>query len=268
MPSDSNVSTAPSWAGRSVLVTGGTSGTGFQAAKRLVALGASVVINGRSEERGNEALAALREVSERVALSLGDCANYSTSERVVKDVVAAFGGVDVVVSAGASSTSRPKLFAEMTPDEVLEGLVAKYQARLFPIHAAIPYLKGREDANIVLLTTDAGRHATTGETVVGAYAAGIIQVTKTLAKELSRDRIRVNAVSMTLTAGTRSWDTIFGNEGFQNVLFSKAVAKFPFGGAPTASDVSEAVVFLASHGAAQITGQTISVNGGLSYGGW
>jgi 3-oxoacyl-[acyl-carrier protein] reductase len=164
--------------------------------------------------------------------------------------------------------STPKPFADMAPDELTEGLVSKYAARLFPVHAAIGHLRERPGASVVLLTTDAGRHATIGEVVVGAYAASIIQVTKSLARELSRDRIRVNAVSMTLTADTRSWDSIFAREGFQNALFSKAVARFPFGQPPAAADVAEAVVFLASTDAAQITGQTVSVNGGLSFGGW
>jgi 3-oxoacyl-[acyl-carrier protein] reductase len=256
------------WAGRRVLITGGTSGTGYRTAERLLRAGAHVVVNGRSRERGEAAVARLREASADVALSIGDCADYVTAARVVGEAVAELGALDVLVSAGASSASSPKPFAEMSPDEVTEGLVSRYTARLFPVHAAIPHLQGRPGANVVLLTTDAGRHATTGEVVVGAYAAGIISVTKSLARELSRHRVRVNAVSMTLTADTRSWDGIFREESFQNALFAKAVERFPFGQPPSASDVADAVVFLASPEAAQITGQTLSVNGGLSFGGW
>jgi 3-oxoacyl-[acyl-carrier protein] reductase len=73
---------------------------------------------------------------------------------------------------------------------------------------------------------------------------------------------------MTLTSGTRSWDKIFGAESFESNLFGKAIARFPFGGPPSADDVADAVVFLASPQASQITGQTVSVNGGLSFGGW
>jgi 2-hydroxycyclohexanecarboxyl-CoA dehydrogenase len=256
------------WAGRRVLITGGTSGTGYRTAERLLSAGAHVVVNGRSRTRGDEALALLRETSPDVALSVGDCADYPTAARVVDEAAGSLGGLDVLVSAGASSASHPKPFADMSPEEVTEGLYSRYTARLFPVHAAIPHLRGRSGANVVLLTTDAGRHATSGEVVVGAYAAGIISVTKSLARELSRDRVRVNAVSMTLTAGTRSWDRIFQDDGFQNALFTKAVERFPFGGPPAATDVANAVVFLASAEAAQITGQTLSVNGGLSFGGW
>jgi 3-oxoacyl-[acyl-carrier protein] reductase len=207
-------------------------------------------------------------VSSQVALSVGDCGDYATAARVVDEAVSTLGALDVLVSAGASSTALPKPFAEMSPDEITNGLVSRYTARLYPVHAAIPHLRGRQGANVVLLTTDAGRHATSGEVVVGAYAAGIISVTKSLARELSRDHVRVNAVSMTLTADTRSWERIFQDDGFQNALFAKAVQRFPSGAPPTASEVAEVVVFLASSGAAQVTGQMVSVNGGLSFGGW
>jgi 3-oxoacyl-[acyl-carrier protein] reductase len=73
---------------------------------------------------------------------------------------------------------------------------------------------------------------------------------------------------MTLTSGTQFWETIFGQESYQKDLFAKALDRFPFGTAPSAGDVAEAVVFLASAGAAHVTGQTLSVNGGLSFGGW
>lgn len=266
-PNKPNIHRAAEWQERTVLITGGTSGTGLRTAERLLARGANVVINGRDSDRGQKALVKLQEVSMNVALMLGDCSEYDRAAAAVAFTVERFGAIDVLVSAGASGTGDPRPFADMTPDEVTGGLESRYRGRMFPVHAVIPHLKGREGANIVLLTTDAGRHATVGESVIGAYAAGIIQLTKSLGRELSRERIRVNAVSMTLTSETRSWDQIFGDDSFQKRLFSKAISKFPFGAAPTAGDVADAVAFLASPAASQITGQTLSVNGGLSFGG-
>ncbi len=256
------------WQGKTVLVTGGTSGTGFRAAERFLAGGANVVVNGRSADRGEAALEALRGTSSRVALSIADCADYAQASRMVGQAAAAFGGVDILVSAGASGEGAPKPFADMSPDEIRDGLMTRFLARMYPVHAAIPHRRKRPGSCVVMLTTDAARHATSGESIIGAYAAGVIQATKTLARELSRDQIRVNAVSMTLTAGTRSWDKIFQKESFENHLFAKAIARFPFGQPPSAEHVADAVVFLASPQASQITGQTVSVNGGLSFGGW
>jgi 3-oxoacyl-[acyl-carrier protein] reductase len=255
------------WAGKTVLITGGTSGTGLRAAERFLSGGARVMINGRSVDRAKGALDRLRDLGD-VALFIGDCAVYQQAAAAVAATVEAFESLDVLVSAGAQGTGDPKPFAQMTADELLSGLTSRFMARMYPVHAAIPVLRGRAGANIVLLTTDAGRHATSGETIVGAYAASIIQLTKTLARELSRDHVRVNAVSMTLTADTHAWERIFAQQSFQSTLFTKAVARFPFGAPPTAGDVADAVAFLASPAASNITGQTISVNGGLSFGGW
>ena len=80
--------------------------------------------------------------------------------------------------------------------------------------------------------------------------------------------MRVNAVSMTLTSDTHSWNTIFGEDSFQKTLLEKAAARFPFGRPPTAQEVADVAVFLASSKAGQVAGQTVSVNGGLSFGGW
>jgi 3-oxoacyl-[acyl-carrier protein] reductase len=263
---------AQQWHGRKVLITGGTSGTGFETARAVVAGGADVVVVGRDAARGQAAVEQLRTLAAQTGgsagLALGDCTQYDEAARVVSEAVSELDALDVVVSAGARGKGDPKPFADMTPEELHGGLTTRFLARVHPVHAAIPHLRGREGAAVVLLTTDAGRHATRGESIVGAYAASIIAFTKTLARELARDRVRVNAVSMTLTSGTQSWQSIFGEDSFQRELFTRALDRFPFGAAPSAADVAEAVVFLASPKAAHVTGQTLSVNGGLSFGGW
>ena len=104
--------------------------------------------------------------------------------------------------------------------------------------------------------------------MIGASGAAVILLAKALARELSRDKIRVHPVALTITSNTVGWDRMFATENFGNNLFAKAVARFPSGRAPTAEEVAEAVVFLAGDAASQITGQTLSVNGGLSFGGW
>lgn len=256
------------WRGRKVIVTGGTSGTGFRTAQTLLSNGADVSVVGRDRERSEQALAALQGLEGSAHLSVANCGDPAAATRAVEEAVSALGGLDVVVSAGASGIGDPKPFADMTTDEIHAGLMSRFLARIYPVHAALPYLKGRVGSNVVLLTTDAGRHATSGESIVGAYAASIIAFTKTLARELSRDQIRVNAVSMTLTADTRSWDAIFDSDSFQKTLFEKAVTRFPFGRPPSAQEVADVVIFLASNHASQVSGQTISVNGGLSFGGW
>jgi len=161
------------------------------------------------------------------------------------------------ISAGAEGETGA------TPGEFRKRLLP----RIFPVHAALSALR-ENGGSVVLLTTDAGRYATPGESVLGAVGASVIIMTKVLAKEFGRFKIRVNSIAMALTEGTPTWDRLVAGEGFQRDLFAKVMERFPFGRAPSADEVAAVAVFLASDAAAQVTGQTISVNGGLSFGGW
>lgn len=253
--------------GKVAVVSGGTAGVGLETGLRLAGGGATVVVTGRRPERGKAAVARMRAVSDDVHFEMGDAGNAAGMRALVDRVVSAFGGIDILVSAGADHEVGPKPFAEMTPEEIRRGFDSRLYPRLLPVHAAIPALRERGGV-VVMLTTDAARHPTPGECVVGAAGAAVVLMTKVLARELARWSIRVNSVAMTITSGTPSWDRIFAEESFQNNLFSKAVARFPQGRPPSAGEVADVVYFLASGKAGQVTGQTVSVNGGLSFGGW
>lgn len=253
--------------GRIALVTGGTGGVGLQAARRLARRGAHVVITGRSADRGEEALAQLREVSEAVAFELGEAADPASLTEIVERVSGGHdGAIDILVSAGAAAEKGPTPFAELDFDEIRQAFESRLLPRIFPVRAALPALRTR-GGSVVLLTTDAARHPTPGESVVGAVGAAVILMTKALAREFARWNVRVNSVAMTLTSETPSWDRIFASDSFQSRLFTKAAERFPNGRPPSADEVADVVAFLAAD-AGQVTGQTVSVNGGLSFGGW
>ena len=249
------------------LITGGSGGIGFRVAEQLAGAGAQVFINGRSAERGERAAAKLREISQDVRFIAGDCASYQDVAAVVDTARSAAGRLDILVSAGAEGETGPAPFAELTPQQIEGEFRRRLLPRIFPVHAALPSLR-ENGGSVVLLTTDAGRYATPGESVLGAVGASVIMMTKVLAKEFSRYKIRVNSIALALTSGTPTWDRLFAGESFQRDLFTKVVERFPFGRAPSADEAAAVAVFLASDAAAQVTGQTISVNGGLSFGGW
>ena len=255
--------------GKTALVTGASGGVGFRVAEKLAARGACVIINARTQDKAESALASLRALSPDAAYVLGDCGDYATATRVVQEAAALGGGrLDILVSAGAQGVVSPMPFAEMTGEQLVTAFETRMFARIFPVHAAVPLLREHGGA-VVMLGTDAGRHPTPGESVMGAVGAGVILMTKTLAKEFSRWSIRVNTVAMTLTSDTPSWERIFGGEdAFQSKLFTKLSEKFPAGRPPTSEEIARVVVFLATDESAQVTGQTISANGGLSFGGW
>jgi 3-oxoacyl-[acyl-carrier protein] reductase len=249
------------------LITGGTSGVGFKVAKRLAHAGASVVVNGRNPQHGEDAVTELRSLSERVHFVAGDCTDYASVTRVVDEARRYAGGIDILVTAGAEGQGSLKPFAEMSADELRSGFDTRFLPRIFPVHAALPALRER-GGSVVMLTTDAGRHVTPGESIIGAVGAATMLMIKALAKEFAQYRIRVNGVAMTITSDTPSWDRIFSVPGFQRDVFTKAVERFPFGRPPSADEVASVVVLLVSDATVQVTGQTVSVNGGLSFGGW
>jgi 2-hydroxycyclohexanecarboxyl-CoA dehydrogenase len=254
--------------GKVALVTGSSGGLGFRVAEKLAAAGATVVINSRSADNGARALAALHAFSPHVHLAVGDCGDADAAAHVARCAADLHGRIDILVSAGAQGRVAPKPFADMTAAEIVEAYQSRFLPRIFPVHAALPYMR-EGGGSIVMVGTDAARHPTPGESIVGAVGAGVILMTKALAREFSTWRIRVNAVSLTLTSDTPSWDRIFGaGEDFQAHLFTKLASRFPWGRPPTAEEVARVAVFLASDEAAQVTGQTVSVNGGLSFGGW
>jgi 2-hydroxycyclohexanecarboxyl-CoA dehydrogenase len=254
--------------GKVALVTGGSRGIGFAIAQALARRGAQVIVTGRNPEHGHEALEVLRTLDPRAGFEVGEAGDHAAMAAIVERVVQSRGGLDILVSAGAAGPVGPKPFAEMSAEQLEASFDARLWPRIFPVHAALPALRARGAGSVIMVTTDAARHPTPGEAVIGAVGAAILLMTKALAREFSRWNIRVNSVALTLTSDTPGWDRIFSKPGFENRLFSKALERFPQGRAPSAAEVAEVAAFLASDAASQVNGQTVSVNGGLSFGGW
>ncbi len=257
-------------AGRVALLTGSTEGLGLRIAERFARRGASVVLNGRDEAKASRAVAALEAFGgsdNPPSFVLGDCGNYDSAVKVAWGAAEATGRIDILVSVGATGSVPPMPFAEMTGKQVSDSLTSRFFPRINPVHAALPFLRVR-GGSVVLIGTDAARHPTVGESLVGAAGAGVILLTKALAREFTRWSIRVNCVAMTITSGTAAWNRVFAEDSMQSRLFAKALERFPSGRAPTAEEVARVAEFLAGDESAQVTGQTVSVNGGLSFGGW
>jgi 2-hydroxycyclohexanecarboxyl-CoA dehydrogenase len=253
--------------GKAFLISGGTAGIGLVAARKLLRHGARVAITGRSAERGAKAVEELKEYHSDVFFLQGDAGSVADNQRITAAAVERMGRLDSVISIGAQPATGMKAFADMTFEEMRDGFTNLVFPRILPVHAAIPYLRTSGGGSVVMIGTDAARHPTPGESIVGAAGAVVILMTKALARELARDLIRVNTVALTITSGTPGWDRVFAHE-FGSKVFSKALERFPFGRPPGAEEVADAVVFLATDAASQISGQTVSVNGALSFGGW
>jgi gluconate 5-dehydrogenase len=115
---------------------------------------------------------------------------------------------------------------------------------------------------VINIASDAAKLPTPGEAVIGASMAGIVMFTRTLAIEGRRNGIRANVVTPSMTSGTRHFDAVMADP-FCAKVFAKA-EKMAALGVVTKDELAQLVVFLASPAAAKITGQAISMNGGIS----
>lgn len=247
-----------------VLVTGGTSGVGLETAIQFAEAGApNVGIVGRNKERGEAARQAVlaRVPGAHVKFFAGDCNDAAQAEEVCKAARANFGSVDVLVNSTVGPYG-PKLFHNIELAEIQKIVLSQMMAPLLTSKLVLPWMSEKGGGAIINIASDAGKLTTPGETVIGAAMAGIIMFSRTLAMEAKRHGIRVNVVTPSIIKDTATYRTVMADE-FAGKLFGKAVKMAQLGVVDPA-DMAGLIVFLASPQAAKISGQAISLNGGIS----
>ncbi|PWR21628.1 NAD(P)-dependent dehydrogenase (short-subunit alcohol dehydrogenase family) [Zavarzinia compransoris] len=247
----------------SALITGGTSGIGLEVAALLAASGTGLIIlNGRNEARGQAALERLRAIAPGTGFAFvaADASTAGGARTLAERASAILPGPLGLLVNSAGGDFMPKLFHLTGPDEI-EGVIRHWLLSVMHVCRAVLPLMGR-GSSIVSVASDAAKLATVGEAAIGAALAGVVMFSRTLAMETKRNGIRVNVVTPSLVSGTGTFDRI-NADPFAAKLFSKATAMAHLG-VPTAADVAEAVVFLAGPAASRISGQAISINGGIS----
>ena len=250
---------------RRILITGGTSGVGLATARRLAAAGpCRIVLNGRDAGRGAAACAALRALRPdgHAAFVAADVSDAESVAQLVATAARELDGpIDVLVNS-AGGDFLPTLFHDTAPADI-DGIVRTWLlGTMLVCRHALPHL--RDGAAIVNVASDAAKVPTPGEAAIGAVMAGIAMFSRTLAMEGKRRGLRVNVVAPSLIDGTPTSARVTAG-GFSARLFAKA-AKAAHLGLPTAEDVAAMVAFLAGPDAARVTGQVVSVNGGISAG--
>ena len=139
------------------------------------------------------------------------------------------------------------------------------QQALPPLHmtrAVLPSMREQRGGAIINIASDAAKVATPGETVLGSAMAAIVMFTRAAAMEAKRDGVRVNVLTPSLIPGTPSGERVLEG-GFSAKLFAKAIQQAHLG-VTDVDDLASLIVYWASPAAARLTGQAISVNGGIS----
>jgi 2-hydroxycyclohexanecarboxyl-CoA dehydrogenase len=240
------------------IVTGSASGIGRATALRLAAEGAAVVIADVNVEGAASVARSISEGGGRAIALQVDVTDSPGVRAMTERAVAAFGKVDILVSNAGWDRAGP--FAD-TDEELWDRVIAiNYRGHLATCHAALPYMRERGGGRIVTVASDAGRVGSSGEVVYSGAKGAVIAFTKGLAREVARYGINVNCVAPGLVDTPLLAGIAEGNEK----LIAAIVRSIPLRRTGVPEEVAAAICFFASPDAAYITGQTLSVNGGLT----
>ncbi len=249
-------------ADRVAVVTGGARGIGRAIVRDLARAGADVMIADIAADEAEATATALAdETGRRIVSAETDVTDLESVSRLQKTVTEQLGPVSILVNNAGWDRFVP--FLETTP-EFWERLIAvNFRGVLHTCYVFLPAMVARQAGVVVNIASDAGRGGSLGESVYGGCKAGVIAFSKTLAREHARDNIRINVVSPGITR-TPLYEAIVSTEFGARVM--GAIARtIPLGRRPgEPEEIAPAVVFLASDAARYVTGQVLSVNGGLT----
>jgi 2-hydroxycyclohexanecarboxyl-CoA dehydrogenase len=251
-------------AARNAFVTGAGSGLGRAIALRLSAEGFAVAVTDIDRERGAAVVAEIEGSGGR-ALFLECDVGYGDSVRAARDgAIEALGGIDCLVNNAGFDT--PDFFLRTDPASWEPLIRVNLIGVLNCIHAMAPGIVERcRDSGygrIVSIASDAGRVGSLGEAVYSAAKGGVIAFTKSMARELARDGVTVNAVCPG-PADTPMTDAISSTELGQKMM-QRMVGATPLRRLGDPAEVAAAVAYFAGDEARFITGQALSVSGGLT----
>lgn len=257
--------------GKNVLVTGGGNNIGRAIVLAFAAEGCNVAIAELNRAAGK------RVASEVGALATGasaivvdaDVTDQARTAAMMSDAIDRLGSVDVLINNVGWTIDR--LFVDKKRDEHVKEVDVNLWGAINCINAVLPHMIERQSGAVVSISSDAGRMGEYREAVYSACKAGVIALSKSLARETGRYGLRFNMVCPGLVVpdqsevtGTESMWAQGMQDLFTDEVLERAKRAYPLRRMGSAQEVANAVVFLASDAASFITGQTLSVSGGYT----
>jgi 2-hydroxycyclohexanecarboxyl-CoA dehydrogenase len=249
---------------KTIIVTGGAGGIGGATCRRFAAEGAKVAVFDMNFEAAQKVAAAIQATGGRASAFQCDITDRVAVDAAVAQAQADLGPIDVLVNNAGWDVFRP--FTKTTPDQWDKLIAINLTGALHMHHAVLPSMVAKKSGRIVNIASDAARVGSSGEAVYAACKGGLVAFSKTIAREHARHNITVNVVcpGPTDTALFADYKEGAGNPEKLMEAFTRAI---PLGRIGQPDDLPGAILFFASDDAGYITGQVLSVSGGLTMNG-
>lgn len=240
--------------GKTALVTGGTRGIGFEIVKKFLEAGAAVALFGSRQETVDKALEQIR-TEKKGAEIMGLCPaldDYHETEKAIQAVKESFGQLDILVN-NAGISARDSIY-DYTPESFDKIMRLNVNGVFYCTRAAAPIMKAQGGGSIINMSSMVSIYGQPAGCGYPASKFAVNGLTKSLARELGKDKIRVNAVA----PGVTRTDMV---AALPTEMVQKMAASIPLGRIGEPEEVANAVLFLASDLASYVTGTVLSVDG-------
>ncbi|MBS4216514.1 MULTISPECIES: SDR family NAD(P)-dependent oxidoreductase [Neobacillus] len=243
---------------RIAFVTGAGSGIGREIAKLLASRGMDLIVADINKEGAAETVAQIKENDGEAVAVHCDVTSLESVKNAVQESVEAYGKIDVLVNNAGWDKVEPFLKSE--PDTWKKIIDINLMGHIHTCKEILPLMIENGFGKVVNIASDAARVGSSGEAVYSAAKGGVVALTKTLAREMARHKININCV-----APGPSDTPLFQEIGSYNEGIASALEKaIPFRRLAQPQDIAGAVAYFVSDDAGYVTGQTLSVSGGLT----
>lgn len=243
---------------RVAFITGAGRGIGREIARKLSSNSMKVVVSDVNLANAEETVSIIREAGGEAIAVYCDVTKLESVEEAVASVVLQYGRIDVLVNN--AGWDKIELFLKSKPETWKTIMDINLMGQIHTCKTILPLMIENGSGKVINIASDSGRVGSSGEAVYSAAKGGVIAFTKTLAREMARYKLNINCIAPG-PADTPLFEEIGSyNEGIAAAL-ERAI---PFRRLAAPSDIAGAVAFFASEEANYITGQTLSVNGGLT----